>query len=185
MRNNGNSNRRSGFTLTELLVSLVIFGLISMAATSALSVGKRIWGKVWTVPDLTMSEAERNVLRRIVRSRISAADEAGGGVSGTKQGLSFTGLARLADGSDIAGTTLMQLAETGITIRTSSNGSTQTLHLSQLKGADLSYYGRKTSEGADGWFDAWETDAPAPKLLRFSFSGDRNFGQKEIVIAVP
>lgn len=176
---------RSGFSLTELLVSLVILGLISMAATSALSVGKQIWRKVETVPDVTLSEAEKNHLRQVMTRRIALTGEVGGGVSGTKKEISFRGLTRAEVGYDVAGAISVKVSENGINVQYSTRDATQTMHLKHLNAADLSYYGRKKGEKADGWFDAWESSDPAPRLVKFSFSVGGRFDQDELIVSLP
>lgn len=179
------STARSGFSLTELLVSLVILGLISMAATSALRVGKQIWRKVETVPGVTLSEAEKNHLRQIVGRRIALSGEAGGGVTGTKNDVSFRALTRTEDGYDVVGVVSLNLSENGITVQSSQNGKTKTLRLEHLKGVVLSYFGRRKGNEANDWFDDWDVSYPAPQALKFKLSKQGRFDQDELIVALP
>ena len=62
-------SKEAGFTLVELLVSLVIIALISLMAATALRTGHRIWERT----DAKVSTTAREVgVRRVLRSQIAS-----------------------------------------------------------------------------------------------------------------
>ncbi|WP_306143132.1 type II secretion system protein J [Roseibium sp. MMSF_3412] len=176
---------RSGFSLAELLVSLLIMSMISMAAVSALSAGKQIWGVASSVPETTLSDAERTSLRRTIMRRISLAGAAGGGVSGTRAQLTFSGLLPTGSGINTSGPVVVQLTADGITVQSTRNGEGHTVHLRHLDGAVLSYFGRKQTDTAGSWFETWDASDPVPRLVKFTFPDTGKLGPDELVVFLP
>ncbi|MGV2974293.1 type II secretion system protein J [Roseibium alexandrii] len=157
---------KSGFSLTELLVSLAIFGLISLAATSVLSLGKQIWSKAQAIPDQTLFDAEVAALRKVIAGKVTSASAKGGGVSGTATGLSFEGLSRLENGSYEISTIVVDFSAAEARISASGQSTARTTMLRHLNADGLSYFGRKDGERQDGWSAAWSSSDPAPKLIQ-------------------
>lgn len=177
---------RAGFSLTELLVSLLILGLISMAATSALSVGKRIWQKAQVVPDATLAEAERDLLRRVLALRVAGARNRGAGISGSKTDLNYKGLSRTEGGYYEVADMRLQLTDKGVEISSKRKGGKQTLVLKHLKPIGFKYQGQQTAtvENTD-WVEDWLPGDPAPELVRLEFAAPEGQAPQSLVVKLP
>jgi prepilin-type N-terminal cleavage/methylation domain-containing protein len=176
---------KAGFSLPELLVSLVILGLIAMASVSALSTGKRIWSTARLVPEATLTEAEIHQLRSAVARKISDASSQGGGVSGTSAQLSFTGLERSGQAFYASGTVTLRVVAEGLEIQSELGRDIQTKRLRHLPAKSLSYFGRKPGTSEEAWYKSWDASDQAPQLLRVEFADPLDRKLTELLIPFP
>ncbi|KZM47468.1 prepilin-type N-terminal cleavage/methylation domain-containing protein [Labrenzia sp. OB1] len=176
------ASANAGFSLTELLVSLLILGLISMAATSALSVGKRIWAKVEAAPDVTLTDAELNHLRRAVALRIAKNDGTGGGVTGSVSKLSFSGLSQTEDGIFEKAQVSLHVTEGGLEVSTEWEGASKSVTLKYVSVAGFGYQARLPTEQ---WVTDWPATDPAPALVRLTFASAEGEEPETLILKLP
>ncbi|QDG74406.1 type II secretion system protein J [Labrenzia sp. PHM005] len=174
---------KAGFTLTELLVSLAIFGLVSLAATSVLSLGKQIWSKAKTVPEHALFDAEIAALRKVVAGKVTSPTAKGGGFSGTQNGLAFQGLARLDDGSYEISSITVEFSHAETIIAANGQNSAKTTRLRHIRVGDVAFYGRKTGANSDDWAKGWVATDPAPKLIGINV--ETNKGAALVTFGLP
>lgn len=162
------NTNRSGFSIIELMVSLLVLALISVAATSALSVGKRIWGNIQMSPSVPLLDAELNVLRGVISRKVGIGTTQGGGVSGTSKRLEFQGLGFEENGIHALGMFQIVAENEGLTLQHSTEGKKLALNL--LTVSEISYYGEKHGDKVNDWYKDWLPSDPSPKLIRFNFA---------------
>lgn len=173
---------RAGFSLTELLVSLVVLSLISLAATSALSVGKRIWSRAQAAPDVSLADAEINALRRVFSQNVSGTSEEGGGFSGSRNRLTFHSLMNAEGDYSVVGEISLVLLPDMMEIRFQSGTSVRSTKLTRVRAEELSYYGRREGGEAEQWTADWNSRYPAPELVRIKLSPSGEQLSDELII---
>jgi general secretion pathway protein J len=177
----------AGFTLVELLVSLTLLGLISLALVGGLRFGLRAWTTSdERVEQLNQVQAVQDFLRRRVDEatlfdRPKIDPDAPPPFAGSPERLSFVAplpahlgvggfhyfTLGLADGEE--GTLLMldwrlyrpgeeEDAEPGVS-------GTATL-LERVEAIALDYYGAQRAGGEPDWFADWDAAAGLPQLVR-------------------
>ncbi|MEM9634948.1 MAG: prepilin-type N-terminal cleavage/methylation domain-containing protein [Pseudomonadota bacterium] len=178
------AKENSGFTITELMVSVVVLGLISLAATSTLSFGNRIWSKARTVPAVSLVEAEINTLRAAISRKISVNSEEGGGFAGSTTHFTFRGLVESTDNMFEIGSVTVEIQDDEMRIRSSNANVDRTKELRQIKPEKLAYYGKSGKNDASQWHDEWDAADPIPILVRLSLTDQQNDGLNELIFKI-
>lgn len=167
-----------GFTLIELLVAMTLLGLLTIALSSSLHFGTRVWEK-----------SERSLMgqENIREQQMMLADQIShlyplmikGGASdahvaflGQQDRLTFYTNAGTTSGNLIRVEIKNNDGNDGITVtRTSTpelstlNGS-QTILLRRVKNVSISYFGIQKDNEAPAWFQTWENQSRPPELIR-------------------
>jgi len=172
-----------GFSLLELLVSLAILGMITVAIVTTLGTGRRVWEKSDTLDQTLDFALTRERLRTLIEAiPMPRTDgESARLFSGHAFGFSFLSLP--GDGSFFAGipikvtvditpgenVRLLRFAESG---RLDISGSLETRvrilddHAVSVK---ISYFGNLTPEGPPEWYAEWYSIQGLPELVKIEW----------------
>lgn len=200
----GSGRRARGFTLLELLVALVLFGLIAVLLLGGLRFGARVWeaGVASNERAFEVQMAQTFIRRQLSRARapvpvegrespyfpFEGTREAVGFVSTLPAHLSVGGLHRLsfyvteASGRKrlmVSWRLLQDEADGG-----AQNDGEEFLLLDRVEGVEFSYLGRD-KEGEPGWRESWEDEQRLPALVRMRVEFGEGDGRywPELVIA--
>lgn len=171
--------RDAGFTLLEIMVVLVVFGLLSLALWTGIGVGTRGWrsGEQLSV-SVEQAQDTEDALRRMM-TRADQGDEGGpAALSGGADRLKL--VSWLAKGGGYTSE-----AEVGLGVNAEHNfvlrwrpyvhtrclppdeGYQEEVLMGGVKGVEFSYYG--LGDGRPGWHHAWNTPR-LPQLVRVHFA---------------
>ncbi|QDH25322.1 prepilin-type N-terminal cleavage/methylation domain-containing protein [Neokomagataea tanensis] len=168
----------SGFTLLEIMVVLVVFGLLSLALWTGIGVGTRGWrsGEQLSV-SVQQAQDTEDVLRRVL-TRADISDE-GGAPSLTGEGDRLRAVSWLAQGGGYAHEAEIGLgvnAKKQLVLRWRTYVRTrcprpdeayqEEILISGLQGVDFSYFGM--ADGSMGWHKSWSSTS-LPQLVRVHF----------------
>jgi len=196
--NNGLSTQEAGFSLVELLVSLVILSMVAALLASGLTLGQRVWGRSEQRAQAAreMFDAEA-ALRRLfdamqpLRSGSHAAgtiefrgssDEIEGIVPLPNIGLG--GLYRLHlfwRRSDRQLDLDFHVYERGG--ETGGNPTNLTTLASEIDNMEFRYFGKATGEQEPGWHDEWRGQEELPALISIKVTTTRDVVWPELLIA--
>ncbi|WP_189368205.1 prepilin-type N-terminal cleavage/methylation domain-containing protein [Tateyamaria omphalii] len=163
---------RSGFTLLELLISLLLLAMISAAVASVTGYAVRLFDR----SDDLQRQSEQLHHRALLRDWIVRADpDALSRFAGTADELTFQARSDTALAWN-TGHLIIQVASgedgTDLRLLDDENASRETLPLSSSN-LQLSYYGMQA--GQAGWHDSWIEQGALPILIRISGSDAREW----------
>jgi general secretion pathway protein J len=178
------ADRQAGFTLMELLVAITLLSLLSLVLTSSLRFGFTAWARGSEHADSVDHKVlVQDFLRRTVGDAypyfLPTDPTHGPGYvdfSGTPQSLHFLASAPTALGSrgrvrfgvelersssktELVVTTTPELAE-------ASAKPQRKILASNVETVEFAYFGKKRSERAPDWHDAWREELTLPQLVR-------------------
>lgn len=166
-----------GFTLLELLVSITLLALLSLAVVSGMRFGTQIWNKSQTanVDSNAVRSAESWIESKLTRVYpeyiVASPTDASIAFDGTAQQLDFLstgdeGLVRIRlEAAKDAGGIALQ-AETISDLATSRASPDIELLLRQLNAVEFAYYGARAGEKVPGWHQSWQHERSLPLLIR-------------------
>jgi general secretion pathway protein J len=172
-------SREAGYTLVELLASLIIVGMVSMMMLSGITAGRRVWERA----DIANSQGEAiSGAQMLLRERLERAYPATrydkiptyADFFGIENGVSFlspprdihapSGLVRytlmLAPNGDLLLSALSDLA-----IDPKAPGEPLVL-LHNVQQLDIAYYGVAPPDKSPAWHDQWQLLPALPLLMR-------------------
>jgi len=182
------SSRQAGFSLVEILVGLVLFGLLMLALTGALRAG--LFGSA-RVEAATAALEQRQTATDVLTSLLRRADpapdwsgrDARVAFDGARDGLSFVavlpeglggalGLVRLsvADGRLIADTCAASRAAGQLACRGAAQRSVLAADLSRVT---FAYFGQPGSGEGRRWLDTWRDQPDLPDAVRIAVDSVR------------
>jgi general secretion pathway protein J len=171
--------REAGYTLVELLASLVIIGMVSMMMLSGITAGRRVWERA----DIANAQGESiSGAQMLLRQRVERAFPATrydkiptyADFFGAANGVSFlspprdihapSGLIRytlaLAPNGDLVLSALSDLA-----IDPKAPGDPLVL-LHNVQQLDIAYFGVAPPDKVPAWHEQWQFQATLPLLMR-------------------
>jgi general secretion pathway protein J len=190
-------SREAGYTLVELLASLIIIGLASAMMLSGISTGRRVWERadVANVAGESISGAQMLLRERIERAYPATRyDKIPTYVDffGASNGVTFLSPARdihapqalmryslsLAPNGDLLLTDLSDVA-----VDPKAPGEPLVL-LHNVQQLDIAYFGVLPPDNAPGWHDQWQLRQTLPLLMRVrvQFSPDDGRAWPELLI---
>ena len=192
------SAREAGFSLVELLVSLVLLSMVAALLASGLSLGQRVWlrSEEHAQASRTMFDAQ-TALRRLfddmqpLRSDSQdarniefrgGADEIEGIVPLPNIGLG--GLYRLHlfwRRSERRLDLVFHVYERGR--ETGGGEANLTTLASDIQGMEFRYFGKARGEQAPEWHGEWQGQEELPALISIKITGTRDVAWPELLIA--
>jgi len=188
------SNSRSGFTLLELLISLVMIGVIAIIITGAIRLGIRAVNKGETKIDhLERTRASFNIIDSQIQSQIPLTFEENGEkkyyFQGDKESLQFSTnyslwggqkgyvMVRYKAESDDTGKQFLAVSENII----GSNSNRETRLFSAVDAIYFEYFFKDPTEEKGKWVDKWTDTANIPEKVKLHLI----YGEKDIPMIIP
>jgi general secretion pathway protein J len=179
------TDAQAGFTLLELLVAIVLLSLLSLVLTSSLRFGLTAWARgAEHVERIDNELLAQEILRHIVGDAypyfVTTDPTQGFGYvdfAGTSHSLRFLASAPAAlggrgrvrftialergstRGGDLIVATVPELAD-------ASAEPARKILMSNVESVAFAYFGRKRSDPAPTWHDAWSGEPTLPQLVR-------------------
>lgn len=203
----GRSRRVRGFTLLELLIALVLFGLIAVLLLGGLRFGTRAWEAGGASNERA---SEVRMAQTFIRRRLGAAlaivlpsqgrTSPSVAFEGARQAVSFVavlpadlavgGLYRLSfylsGGPDPKRLMVSwRLFEAGAEGGRERYDAEETILLDGVEDVQLSYLGRKEGDGPRQWRESWQDEERLPALVRMRVEFGKGDGRywPELVVA--
>jgi len=188
------SNSRSGFTLLELLISLVMIGVIAIIITGAIRLGIRAVNKGETKIDhLERTRASFNIIDSQIQSQIPLTFEENGEkkyyFQGDKESLQFSTnyslwggqkgyvMVRYKAESDDTGKQFLAVSENII----GTNSNRETRLFSTVDEIYFEYFFKDPTEEKGKWVDKWTDTANIPEKVKLHLI----YGEKDIPMIIP
>ena len=188
------SNSRSGFTLLELLISLVMIGVIAIIITGAIRLGIRAVNKGETKIDhLERTRASFNIIDSQIQSQIPLTFEENGEkkyyFQGDKESLQFSTnyslwggqkgyvMVRYKAESDDTGKQFLAVSENII----GTNSNRETRLFSTVDEIYFEYFFKDPTEEKGKWVDKWTDTANIPEKVKFHLI----YGKKDVPMIIP
>ncbi|MBU6462910.1 MAG: prepilin-type N-terminal cleavage/methylation domain-containing protein [Bradyrhizobium sp.] len=193
----------AGFTLVELLVALALFSLLTTVLFNNVQFGLKTWNKTsHGIEQLDRTVVVQDLLRRLISNLYPMTISENGGqpvvkFDGSRETLSFLGNAPLVAGG--AGRFQYRLwversgAQRNLVLTSvqelgapeNQSMSAKTILLSDIVGADFSYFGPARAHEAGAWTENWSRRSDIPRLVRIRVAFDEIEGRAwpEFVIA--
>jgi len=172
------SNREAGYTIAEMLVSLLIFGMISAMMISGVAMGKRVWERTDAGNEAAEQVAGAQLLLRqrlehVYPVTIFEAMPPTTDFDGESTTMIFTAPPRAAQSPSALRHYKLWLSPQGDVLLSSvstvaSNpivADENLVLLSGVQAMDIAYFG-PDSGGVPGWQLRWVKQQQLPKLLR-------------------
>ncbi|WP_108813225.1 prepilin-type N-terminal cleavage/methylation domain-containing protein [Loktanella sp. Alg231-35] len=169
-----NWHGRSGMTLMELLVALVLVAVIATGLASSTSLGIQVLDRTRNLEETSAEIALRLRLRHWLRTATSPATvtDHGTGIVGDATGIQFTTLAPAPFAPQSAALRMtVNISAQAIILRIEElddDGGVIATHdrtlATGISGAEISYYSNEPD--AVGWRDHWDNPNRLPLLIR-------------------
>lgn len=168
----------AGFTLIELLVAMTLLGLLTIALSSSLHFGTRVWEKS---ERSLMGQENIREQQMILADQIShlyplmikdGSSDSHVAFYGSQNQLTFYTSVGSASGNLMHVEIKSSDSSDGITLsRTvtpelSTQKGTETVLLHKIQSVSISYFGAKKNGEVPGWFPSWEKQTRPPELIR-------------------
>ena len=187
-------NSRNGFTLLELLISLVMLGVIALITTSAMRLGIRtVSTGEKKIDRLERTRASFNIIDSQIQSQIPLAYEENGEkkyyFQGDRESLQFSTnysiwggrkgyvMVRYKVESDDTGKQLLTASENII----GTNSSRETTLFSAVDAIHFEYFFKYPAEEKGKWVDKWTDTANIPEKVKLYLI----YGEKDIPMIIP
>ncbi|MEQ1718049.1 MAG: hypothetical protein ABL907_19080 [Hyphomicrobium sp.] len=191
----------SGFTLLDVLVSLVLVALLASLLPGTLQLGQRVLG----AGEPLLATAAHSPARAFLEQRLAEAQpvfrrNADGqrvlDFAGTPLALSFVapavvsarapGLVRYSIGTAAKGgvaRVAMQL--TGDDDGTAGDSAADDVVLDSAAALTFRYFGRRTADSKPAWYEDWQGEAALPRLVEISFEEARRHASQNVTGSRP
>jgi general secretion pathway protein J len=177
----GSGHAQAGFALVELLVAMTLMTFLSAALLGSIRFGITAWGRGTERSDqVHTSMVAQNLVRGIIESAypLFLPSNTGGNVdfAGSATSLQLLapvplalgagGRARITFSVEQRGgrSDLLMAAQPELADR--APDPTRKTLLADLDGADFAYFGRKRTDKAAQWHDAWSNELALPAIVR-------------------
>ena len=173
------STRTAGYTLIEMLASLIIVGFISALMLSGLNTGRRVWEHA---DKANLAGESISGAQMLLRDRLERAFPATrydkiptyADFSGTSEAVNFLSPARDIHAPQGLMRYMLALASNGDLVLSSASdlaadpqtGVEQLVLLHNVQQLDIAYYGVVPPDKAPSWHDQWGGRAVLPLLIR-------------------
>lgn len=168
-----------GVSLLELLISLAILAMLTIAITSIFGLGRR----VWDASDRFEGRIEVAIVRDRLRHALEHMPVPNANLSGADVFVGSKDQFRFLISGHALGKSDARNYWVGVeTNQTSSSRTLQAFEgpvgeeasdhrviATGFTDVVISYYGSKTSSAAPGWYDEWSDSRLLPKLVKISF----------------
>ena len=179
------NTNEAGFTLLELVISIVLLGMLTTALYSATTFGSRVWRReVGTTSELSRVRAAQVLLRDHLTRVYPLMVHSGEGefrtdFSGTPTSINFISPAQadIAPGgfarivfqleSSTAGSSLVYVARAELG---DNDKAVRRTLLRSVKALSFSYFGSDDAEGPARWSTTWGNRSYLPSLIRVQLS---------------
>lgn len=173
--------RKSGFSLLELMISLAVLSMVTVALVSTIGVGQRVWEKSETRGEETADALLRVRLRDLLeRMPLPPGPNTAAAVfRGTDEGFDF--LSEPAEGADFWPGEMVQVSLTvipdgsafrvivikkGLAQETRSELRRRFEFPQNFGRVAVNYYGRQDIDDTPAWHDHWRSATLLPDLVK-------------------
>jgi len=171
---------RAGFTLLELLISMVLLGMLAVALFGVLHFGAQVWR---STGESSLSRDRVFLAQEILTDEIGSAypkfvrvsaDEAYAEFDGSPDRLTFLAPAKAPSGAldwvTIGLTTIDGVPSlvlwTSLELQPNAKPHLETVLLKGVRSLAISYYGAGDPREPPSWHDAWKNNLTIPSLIR-------------------
>ena len=168
-------SRQSGFTYLEMLISLALLGLISVALASSLDFGRQVWKRAEGYSDIEQTAVLRSSLRGWMQETEDHA-----AIIGSEQSISFTVRPSISPHPDIfqmdvtlgiekgQNADILFLSLVGYNIADKVIFQDRRIFQSDLQKITITYYGNASSQKPKTWHNEWSFEEGQIDLIKIT-----------------